>query len=543
MRTSLPTNEATISHDAPIAEDAMGADLPRGATLMAAGDDDRIPRVFLGSMDLAALTLAFLAAYTVSPVVQQSFLPGGALDGFLPDIFPVPSSPTAAFPPLSELLWLLVASAPATLVVMELAGGYRRLLDQSVARILTSAALSQTVAISFSALVVFALKLSSSSRVLIFTYGLLATVGLLSYRACTRWYLQRRLADGAYARNVLLVGQPRAVEWLVRHIQEAVPRNRFQLVGWLGAPDDRSLAPNPDRRRNDQSREIPLPRLGGASGLGELLVNRPVHEVIAIHSSGGRDWLRHVMEHCDYFRIRLRVVPEALLVDTLNNLSLAFRGDTLGLPEVVMTPPHLDEDILFVKRLIDIVVSAALLIVLAPLFLLISVAIKLTTPTLPILYPWRVIGLSGRPFTGYKFTTMVADADEQKPSLLPLNEMEGPVFKLHNDPRITTLGRILRKFSLNELPQLWSVLKGDMSLVGPRPAFPDELRHYEMWQKRKLCVKPGMTCLWQVSGRNRIANFDDWVRLDLEYIDRWSLGLDMRILARTVWAVVSGSGS
>ena len=117
------------------------------------------------------------------------------------------------------------------------------------------------------------------------------------------------------------------------------------------------------------------------------------------------------------------------------------------------------------------------------------------------------------------------------------------MFKLKLDPRITPFGRVLRKFSLNELPQLWSVLKGDMSLVGPRPAFRDELERYELWQKRKLCVMPGLTCLWQVSGRNRIANFDDWVRLDLEYIDRWSLGLDMRILARTVWAVVSGSGS
>jgi lipopolysaccharide/colanic/teichoic acid biosynthesis glycosyltransferase len=138
---------------------------------------------------------------------------------------------------------------------------------------------------------------------------------------------------------------------------------------------------------------------------------------------------------------------------------------------------------------------------------------------------------------------MVADADEQKQRLLALNEMNGPVFKLKLDPRITPLGRILRKFSLNELPQLWSVVKGDMSLVGPRPAFRDELERYELWHKRKLCVKPGLTCLWQVSGRNQIANFDDWVRLDLEYIDRWSLGLDMRILARTVWTVVSGSGS
>jgi lipopolysaccharide/colanic/teichoic acid biosynthesis glycosyltransferase len=193
--------------------------------------------------------------------------------------------------------------------------------------------------------------------------------------------------------------------------------------------------------------------------------------------------------------------------------------------------------------LFDIVVSAVLLAVLSPVFLVIAVAIKLATPRLPVFYPWRVIGYKGRAFTGYKFTTMQADADERKADLMHLNEMTGPVFKIKNDPRITPLGRFLRKYSLNELPQLWSVLKGDMSLVGPRPAWPHELARYELWQKRKLCVQPGITCLWQIGGRNAINSFDDWVRMDFEYIDNWSLWLDLVILVRTVWAVLAGSGS
>jgi lipopolysaccharide/colanic/teichoic acid biosynthesis glycosyltransferase len=178
-----------------------------------------------------------------------------------------------------------------------------------------------------------------------------------------------------------------------------------------------------------------------------------------------------------------------------------------------------------------------------PLFLVVALAIKLAAPKLPVFYRWRVIGLKGRPFTGYKFTTMEADAEGKRRELLPFNEMQGPVFKVKEDPRITPLGRVLRKYSINELPQLWSVLKGDMSLVGPRPAFRHELERYELWQKRKLCVKPGITCIWQVSGRNRINSFDDWVRLDLQYIDTWSLWLDCRILMRTIWAVVAGTGS
>ena len=511
------------------------------AVFVAAGDNDRIPRIFFGAADLVVLGLAFLAAHALAPAVQRSFFPGGLLYGLLPAIFPIPPAPTPAFPPLAEVIWLFLATAPATLVVMELAGGYERLLGRSALRLATNVMLSQTIAISFGAFIGFALRLSSSSRVVIFTYGLVSACGLIAYRAALWHYQTRRLARGVYAKNVLLIGQPRGVEWMIQHFRNHVSESEFRLSGWLSVHGERTHSP--ERRRDDTLRDIPIDRLGSVEDLGELLVHHPVHEVIAIQSSAGRDWLRQVMEHCDYFRIRLRIVPEALLVGNLRDLRFSFRADPLRLPEVVLTPPHHDVDVLFVKRFIDVIVSATLLILLAPLFLLIAAAIKITTPRLPVYYPWHVIGFSGRPFTGYKFTTMVADAERQKQDLLDRNEMQGPVFKIKDDPRITPLGRFLRKFSLNELPQLWSVLKGDMSLVGPRPAGPHELVRYELWHKRKLCVKPGVTCLWQVSGRNRITSFDDWVRLDLEYIDRWSLWLDMRILARTVWAVVSGSGS
>jgi lipopolysaccharide/colanic/teichoic acid biosynthesis glycosyltransferase len=137
---------------------------------------------------------------------------------------------------------------------------------------------------------------------------------------------------------------------------------------------------------------------------------------------------------------------------------------------------------------------------------------------------------------------MVQDADTRKADLWGHNEMAGPVFKMASDPRTTRVGRFLRKYSIDELPQLYSVLKGDMSLVGPRPAFRNELERYELWQKRKLSIRPGITCLWQVNGRNKIHDFDDWVKLDLEYIDNWSLWLDFKILLRTAWVVVAGTG-
>jgi len=193
------------------------------------------------------------------------------------------------------------------------------------------------------------------------------------------------------------------------------------------------------------------------------------------------------------------------------------------------------------KRLIDVVASGLLLILLAPLFAVLAILVKLTSPG-PVFYRWKVVGEGGRYFTSHKFRSMFVNADEIKERLLGLNEMKGPVFKMKDDPRITRTGRWMRQYSLDELPQLWSVLKGEMSLVGPRPPLQNEYEKFTEWQKGKLRVKPGITCLWQISGRHEIRDFNEWVRLDLEYIANWSLCLDLKILLRTIRAVISGSG-
>jgi len=193
------------------------------------------------------------------------------------------------------------------------------------------------------------------------------------------------------------------------------------------------------------------------------------------------------------------------------------------------------------KRILDIVGSFVVIVLLIPLLLLLALVVKLTSPG-PIFYAWKVAGKNGEPFTGYKFRSMVVDADQLKSALLVKNEMIGPVFKLTRDPRITPAGAWMRRYSLDELPQLYSVLIGDMSFVGPRPPLVTEYEQFTEYQKQKLSVKPGITCLWQVSGRNKVNNFDEWVRLDLEYIRNWTPWLDISILFRTVTVVVSGSG-
>jgi exopolysaccharide biosynthesis polyprenyl glycosylphosphotransferase len=219
-------------------------------------------------------------------------------------------------------------------------------------------------------------------------------------------------------------------------------------------------------------------------------------------------------------------------------LSYGFAGTHLvAIRGVVQHPAYL-----LTKRMFDIVVSAIALLLLSPVFFAIAIMVKLTSRG-PIFYHWKVLGKNRKPFVGYKFRTMCVDADRLKEGLMKFNEMTGPVFKMRSDPRITKIGCWLRKFSLDEIPQLYSVLMGDMSLVGPRPSFKSESDCFEFWQHRKLSVKPGITCLWQISGRNKIADFSDWAKLDLQYIENASFLLDLKILLMTIPAVLFAKGA
>ena len=196
-----------------------------------------------------------------------------------------------------------------------------------------------------------------------------------------------------------------------------------------------------------------------------------------------------------------------------------------------------------IKKVLDVALSALALLVLAVPMALLALAVRLSSPG-PAFFRQQRAGLNGHPFTMYKFRTMVTNAEQLKQELAALNEMSGPVFKVTNDPRITPIGRFLRKFSLDELPQLLNVLRGEMSLVGPRPLPVEEVARFDdVAHRRRLSVKPGLTCLWQISGRNQVTDFKDWVRLDLDYIDHWSLRLDVTILLRTIPVVLMGTGA
>jgi exopolysaccharide biosynthesis polyprenyl glycosylphosphotransferase len=198
---------------------------------------------------------------------------------------------------------------------------------------------------------------------------------------------------------------------------------------------------------------------------------------------------------------------------------------------------------LLAKQVIDVVGAAVLLLLTVPVLLFAAIGVRLSSRG-PVLFRQERSGLNGRPFTMWKFRSMVTDAEQRKHELEALNEMSGPVFKVTGDPRVTRFGRFLRRYSIDELPQLFNVLRGDMSLVGPRPLPVSEVKRFDdPAHRRRLSVKPGLTCLWQISGRSQLRDFREWVRLDLEYIDNWSLSLDFKILLLTVPVVISGSGA
>ena len=272
-------------------------------------------------------------------------------------------------------------------------------------------------------------------------------------------------------------------------------------------------------------------------------------EVRAVLESGGIDELilvaereslnefNHIFVLCEELGITARIIlnffPHSIARMELHQLE--------GFPLLSFSTTPTNEALLLIRRIIDVALASLLVVITLPITVLTALLIKLTSPG-PVLFKQERCGLNGRLFVMYKFRSMIDNAEQLRFELEALNEMDGPVFKSSRDPRITTIGRIIRRFSVDELPQLYNVLRGDMSLVGPRPPLPKEVARYERWQRRRLSMKPGITCLWQISGRNEVS-FEDWMKLDLTYIDNWSLLLDLKILLKTLPVVLLGRGA
>jgi len=412
-----------------------------------------------------------------------------------------------------SFVWLYVLLIPAAPLVLEAQGFYAR--SPRCSRFTTAWLLFKGCALTSLGLIIVLFSFNMLiARWIVIWFGFTSFLLVFFKEEAIRLLSRSDLAQSQYKRRFVLVGT-----------KEETVRMREEL-----------LANNPDGF--EIQAELDLNR----TSVQELVQVLHEHSVNGVLLSAQRSFFEQIeaaIRVCE-----LEGVEAWLVADFFKTqISRATFDDFYGRPILVFrsAPEASWQGVL--KQVLDFVCALVLVILSAVPLLVVAIVIKLTSPG-PILFRQQRSGLNGRPFTIYKFRTMVSDAEQRKHELAAMNEMSGPVFKVTHDPRITRIGRVLRKFSIDEFPQLFNVVRGEMSLVGPRPLPVDETRRFnDLAYRRRLSVKPGLTCLWQISGRNNVKDFKDWVRLDLEYIDNWSLWLDLKILWLTIPVVLTGAGA
>jgi exopolysaccharide biosynthesis polyprenyl glycosylphosphotransferase len=468
----------------------------------------RKARVLFGLSDIILATLAFEAAYQTRSVLH------------LPHEFFLTAERQALVLGFALVAWVTIGLWLG--IYEKLDSGHPRAILRDTARQCASGALC---------LVLFEYLLRLDlSRFFLGLFSAYAWVLLLVFRLTAGRVVGVIRREFAAPHYVMVVGTgERAIR-----MAEALEHSAEYGVRLRGF-----LSEQPDGREGAAPAEIALGALYKVQPIGELpsiLREHVVDEIIFAVGSESLADLEEVFLLCDEEGVRTRVA-----VDFFPHVNSTVSLDRFGsTPLLTFTAAPYDEIRLLVKRLTDIAIATAGLVVLAPLMAAIALLIRLTSPG-PAIFRQVRCGLNGRRFLFYKFRSMCRNAEELKPALEHLNTRE-TVFKIPDDPRLTPVGRYLRKFSIDEWPQLWNVLRGDMSLVGPRPAVPGEVDRYQRWQRRRLRMRPGLTCLWAISGRDNV-DFETWMKLDMQYIDNWSLALDWKILLCTIPHVLMGHGA
>ncbi|MBM3253360.1 MAG: sugar transferase [Candidatus Omnitrophica bacterium] len=370
---------------------------------------------------------------------------------------------------------------------------------------------------------IFFLKVMVFSRLIFGISALSIFISLSFWRIIKRLYVRRLILEGYNNLNVLIVGAGKTGAVLVNEINNH-PFLGLNVVGFLDDYRDKADVVN--------GHHI----LGEITDFEKIVKKRFIDEVyITIPSQ--KQKVSDLTSEAKRLGVTVRMVPE-LFDLSISNIEMHHIG---SVPLLQYHTKGMHGTDLIIKRALDLFVSGLALLLCCPIFLILTILIKLDSPG-PIWYISKRCGKKGRLFNFYKFRSMVQSADTMLASLKDKNEKTGPIFKMARDPRVTNLGRLMRKLSLDELPQLWNVFKGDMSLVGPRPPTPEEVEQYKDWQLKRLQIKPGITCLWQIRGRSNLS-FYKWVKLDLWYINNWSFGLDLRILWLTIPVVLKRTGA
>lgn len=367
------------------------------------------------------------------------------------------------------------------------------------------------------------LNLKPISRPFLFLSGMFSLLLLSAWNFLVRLFYKKIRAKGMNYQHLLLVGNRYTLPPVIRAINKnPALGQKIEAVLWVD-------------EQQEQGEATGLKVFSGLEKTDEILNQQVIDNALFTVYRQDPIGIEQAILKCQERGVDVWLKP-----DFMHGMLISRVDYLADIPLFIFSLGPKDGAGLVLKRFFDIISSFFLLTIIFPSSLLIALLIK-TTPG-PIFFLQKRVGLNGRRFLMAKFRTMYKDAEQRKAEYNLKNEMQGPVFKMKNDPRVTPIGRFLRKYSLDELPQLWSVLKGDMSLVGPRPPLPCEVDLYQGWQRRRLSMRPGITCIWQVSGRNKITDFNEWARLDLRYIDEWTPFLDLKILMKTIPEVFKGTG-
>jgi len=403
-------------------------------------------------------------------------------------------------------------------------GMYESFRTKKISDVLATVVEIAMIGIGASGILIYFFAVNDISREFLFLTFSFVGVTILAEKTALMTIFRFVRRQGYNTRNLLIVGTgSKAIKFL--GVVKEHAEWGYNIIGLI------------DDERTGQVFEG-FKVLGALSDIQEIVHKNVVDEVIFMVQRSGLEKIEEAIRACE-----LEGLKVSISVDYFEaRFSRIQQTELHGFRMLTFESAPSREWELLIKRLFDVIASGLALVALSPLFLAIAVIIKMTSKG-TVFFRQERCGLNTRKFILYKFRTMTSDAESRLSELLMHNEMSGPVFKLKDDPRVTKIGRVLRKMSIDELPQLWNVFKGDMSLVGPRPPIPAEVEKYESWHRRRLSMRPGLTCLWQVSGRNKITNFDEWAKLDLSYIDGWSIWLDIRILLKTIPVVLFGIGA
>lgn len=465
-------------------------------------------------------------------VIIVSFILSYFIDDFFRTLYDFHEMAYAISPTFEGLIYfstmnwpLTISFVPIWLSLLSILGAYRDFRTRRFKKELVIIVKAGLLSIIVLGSIFFILQMKFTSRLYIGIFAVTTGLCLIGEKRLNSVLLDRIHEHGFNQINLLIVGTGRRAQEFIR-VVKAHANWGLRIVGLI------------DDEHGMYGKEIEGYRvLGRIQDIPFILHRKVIDRVIFVVP---RLWLHRlddVILACEREGIATSISMD------LYDLRIAQMRQTNfnGFPLLEFETFNAKEWQLFIKRAMDIALSLFVLTLTSPFYLMTAIAIKLNSKG-PVFFSQVRCGVNGRKFTLYKFRSMVVGAEMKKKLVEKMNEMDGPVFKIKHDPRITQVGRIIRKLSIDELPQLINVLKGDMSIVGPRPPLPIEVEMYQLWQRRRLSLKPGITCVWQVSGRNNI-NFDRWMEMDLEYIDNWSLWLDIKILIKTFFVVLTGYGA